>query len=86
MPRFGHTRPDDGTCCNQGYVVVATQFLQQTAHGRTFDVKTTDGLPRFQLLFSLSDRLKILHLVNIDLTVPVSQYDLHTLLIWPIPR
>ena len=37
-----HTRTNNGRCCNKHLVVVAFQTPQQTAHGRTFYIKTTD--------------------------------------------
>ncbi len=40
-PRTGYPRADDGTGRHKGPVILTSQFFQQAAHGRTFDVKTT---------------------------------------------
>ena len=42
--RFGYTWSNDGTGCDQGFVVTAAQLSQQSTHGRTLDVKTATGL------------------------------------------
>src|SRR5687768_10182241 len=39
-----HSWPDNGTRSNQRQVIIALKFLQQLAHGRTFNIKATDGI------------------------------------------
>ena len=65
-PRLGHARTDDGTGRDQGFVVAATQLAQQSAHRRTFDVKTTAGLGLEQLVANQFVLFQRVNLVNVN--------------------
>jgi hypothetical protein len=48
-------------------IVVAPQLHKQSAHGRTFNIKTADGFTRPELFAHLRIGFEILYAVNIDL-------------------
>ncbi|MNT59870.1 hypothetical protein D3C72_1974130 [compost metagenome] len=41
-PRLGYTWPDNGRGSDQYLIIITFQSTKQTAHGRTFDIKTTN--------------------------------------------
>jgi len=54
------------------------ELFQQSAHGGTFDVKTTNRLPDLQLMLHLRVIFQLLYPVNIYLYLPVLQNNIDT--------
>ena len=56
------------------------KFLQQSAHGRTFNVKTSDGTGIAQLFLYLFVLFESLHLMNIHTEAPVLFHEFRCLI------
>ena len=41
-PALGNTRSDNGRSCHQYFVIITLHSPEQSSHGRTFNIETTD--------------------------------------------